>query len=580
MLKNKIITGFLVFTVFFLFMVVTVDYLTIKDWQQHYQQSIDNLAENNLIDQRAKNLLFKEDVYTLSLETIVKKYGTIMAGYMLILTLTGYILIRYLKPLARTLEKISELTRKYNNGKELIKGDELTTLDKNITFLSSYINNYLEENKKEKRRVAEYQIQLENKFFDSVKHYEEEKDVSYKLRSQKELFLQKMSFDIRTPVDAITGIASLLNNTNLDTSQKEYVKYIEESSDNLLQVINNIIDYIKIEDNKIEIENIPFDLNKLLSESTDLLFAKAKDKNISLSINYTPRVPKVVRGDNERITQIIFNIVDNIIDNIKGGNIEIKVTIAGAVNGKMIFKISFLVNNLEYNSNTFINMEKYFNKVLNGQCNIDKLDNSLGLAICCELINIMGGEIGFNKINQENQLDGQEEVFWFSLPMESISEGEFSYDNETLKKDFNVSNVHVLLVEDQPINQMVIKKLLENIGCIVTPASDGASAVRLYSEGEMKFDLVVMDCKLPEKNGYQASVEIRDYEKDSDLVKVPIIALTAYALSGDKQKCFNAGMDDYITKPVSKNKLYNVILKHLNEDKISYINSVSRQKIA
>lgn len=365
----------------------------------------------------------------------------------------------------------------------------------------------------------------------------------------KSRFLANMSHEIRTPMNGIIGSVELMFMTGLSGEQREYVDIIRTSSNSLLRIINDILDYSKIEANKLELESIDFNFNKVIYEVKDLLNITAYNKGIKIVANIDNRIPNIINGDPVRLRQILSNIVGNAVKFSNKGTIEINVKLLEMNNN--IITIQFYIEDegigipedkKELLFNDFVQLKTLSKNKYSG--------SGLGLAISKKLVEMMNGDIWF-----ESEV-GIGSKFCFTVNFKNRN-------RNSVKSKCNSSNyierrLRVLIVEDNEINRMLIKKILEKRNIKVVTASNGKEAISLYKS--MKFDLILMDIMMDEMDGFEASRYIREIDLDLNQY-TPIIAITAYAIKGDKEKCFEHGMNDYIPKPININELYEKIDK-------------------
>jgi signal transduction histidine kinase/CheY-like chemotaxis protein/HPt (histidine-containing phosphotransfer) domain-containing protein len=371
----------------------------------------------------------------------------------------------------------------------------------------------------------------------------------------KSEFLANMSHEIRTPMNGIIGMINLLLETKLSKKQTNFAKTACDSADLLLQLVNDILDFSKIEAGKMELEIIPFDLKSQIEDAVELIAPKAKEQGLKLSLSFESNLPQHIIGDPGRIRQIILNLASNAIKFTEKGSVTIAVTAQQKTNNVVTFHcgvkdtgIGIPEDKQDYIFNKFNQADGSTTRKFGG--------TGLGLAICKELVGMMNGEIGVTS------KDGLGSEFWFtfegqidhaaaSIPIQKQDR------SDTELQNFTFPNSQILLVEDNATNQMVAIYMLEKMGCHVTPAGNGIEAVDLIKQ--RSFELVFMDCNMPEMDGYEATQIIRDFQAREDQTRIPIVAFTAYAMKGDDQKCFDAGMDDYITKPIKKADLIRVL---------------------
>tara|TARA_Y100000589_G_scaffold155323_1_gene147885 strand:- start:12971 stop:14848 length:1878 start_codon:yes stop_codon:yes gene_type:complete len=370
----------------------------------------------------------------------------------------------------------------------------------------------------------------------------------------KEHFLANMSHEIRTPLNAIDGMAKLLKNTPLDDEQKEYISAMETSTSNLLVIINDILDISKIEAGQLTVEKIGFKPKQLLKDIVKSLQIKAKEKNIFLHLDFDENIPEILIGDPVRINQILINLVNNAIKfTPKGGvTISVKLNELKDNQAELLFEvidtgIGIPEDKIDTIFENFKQADDSTTRKFGG--------TGLGLSISKKLVELFGGKLKVkSKVNF-----GSTFYFTITLPVGSnadLPKNELDNDVNVVEE---VKGKKVLLVEDHEINRFLATTVLENWKMNVDVAENGKIAVEKVKNNQ--YDIVLMDMQMPEMGGIEATQIIRNELHNN----VPIIALTANAIKGDADKCKQAGMNDYVSKPFDPSDLYNKILTLINQ---------------
>lgn len=368
----------------------------------------------------------------------------------------------------------------------------------------------------------------------------------------KSQFLANMSHEIRTPLNGIMGMLQLLDMTPQTEEQKEYIRLSKTSSDALLVVINDILDYSKIEAGKMELEKAYFNLEKIINDVVGLFKLSAMEKGLVLNTSIGTDVPINLIGDSFRLRQIISNLIGNSVKFTNEGSIDILIKkVKSTENRKVMLEFAVKDTGIGIPSNRADILFKSFTQIDNS--NTRKYGGTgLGLAISKSLVELMDGSIWVESKADEGS------AFYFTCILETDSSENNPVDAvvENELECHNKSTLNILLAEDDSVSRMIIEKLAPKKGWNVISAKNGMEAVAAFKQRAI--DIILMDVQMPEMNGYIATEVIRQLEEPRH---TPIIAMTAYALQGDREKCLKAGMDDYLTKPISIDEFYATVEK-------------------
>jgi PAS domain S-box-containing protein len=392
---------------------------------------------------------------------------------------------------------------------------------------------------------------------ESLKQARDQAQEASRLKSQ---FLANMSHEIRTPMNGIMGITEILMRSELTDKQRQILKTLRDVGSSMLAVINDILDFSKVEAGKLSLQSEEFSLEEIVGGIREMFAAEADTSENEFVISVSPAIPAIVIGDAGRLRQVLINLIGNAIKFTNKGKVRLTVDVNTISENDLLADFRVIDDGIGISKEQIACLFEPFVQG-DGETTRKYGGTGLGLSISKSLVELMQGQIG-----AESEL-GKGSTFWFRIPLKRVSNETVRVpqpintgcENDPVQSWQFRSDSSILVVEDNPVNKTVILMELSELGLKAQAVSNGKQAVEAFSAAH--FDLILMDCQMPEMDGWQATSQIRKLEKDGK--RVPIIALTAQALEGDREKCLAGGMDDYLSKPIDFLRLEEVLKRWL-----------------
>ncbi len=448
----------------------------------------------------------------------------------------------------------AEIQFRNKNGKNFWARMDLIILpcEKEPVILCSLLD--ITREKKAEQSLRDFNAKLEGIVENRTKEMKKALARAEKANEAKKSFLANISHELRTPLSGINGMVQMVKMTPLNQEQEEYINTIDEATRSLLVIINDLLDLSKIEAGKIDLKPELFDVSVIIDKEIHAFSLEAERKNIGLKKIIPEEIPGFVYGDPARLRQVLRNLIKNALKFTPDGFVTVGVYLEEE--NESAVRLCFYIRDTgigippEQRDKLF----QAFSQIDNPEY-VNREGTGLGLAISRQLVELMGGDIGVNSERHK----GSE--FFFTLSFDKAKENNISDSSVTVEKtDFdNISSLRILLAEDNLFNQKFISRLLKKQGHEITIAENGKEVLSAIETDT--FDLVLMDIQMPEMDGIEATRYIRQADDRHPNKNVPIIALTAYSMKGDRERFIDSGMNDYISKPVNIQDLKKVIAK-------------------
>ncbi len=489
-----------------------------------------------------------------AMTSLYQGLAVLVTALLTILLILRYQLLRPIRQLTMEAKRIAEqdLTTPVVTGRDNEIGQVFNALE----YMRGHLLTAFDALRKSEAELLDHREHLENQVRERTAELEIARQSADEASQAKSAFLANMSHEIRTPLNAITGMSHLIRRAGLPPDQLERFDKLEGAGEHLLGIINNILDLSKIEAGKFELEETDVRIENILGNVASMLQDRAQSKRLQL-LTQIQSLPSRLRGDPTRLQQALLNYATNAIKFTEQGSITLCALLVQEDEDSVLLRLEVTDTGIGIAPDTLSKLFTAFEQADNTTTR-KYGGTGLGLAITRRIAQLMGGDAG------AESTPGVGSAFWLTV---RLNKGELTTTAETtlsgedaevvLKRDY--AGCRILLAEDEPINREITLMMLDDAGLVVDVAEDGLEALKLASRNS--YDLILMDMQMPNMDGIDATLEIRKLPSGA---KVPILAMTANAFAEDKARCFKAGMNDFITKPVKPEALFEILLKWLS----------------
>jgi signal transduction histidine kinase/CheY-like chemotaxis protein len=386
-------------------------------------------------------------------------------------------------------------------------------------------------------RIRKFSAALVKKLRAARARAEENAAAAESASRAKAVFLAMMSHEIRTPMNGMLGVADLLRTMSPNAEQRKLLDILGSSGESLLRIINDILDFSKIEAERLELRPRPFEIRSLLDELDMLLNAQARTRHVAFVIDADPKLPAALDGDRQRLSQILLNLGTNAVKFTDRGEVRLIVRLLDLSDGKARVEFTMRDTGIGMSQESLTRLFTPFTQVADARQ--QRGGTGLGLVITQKLVTLMGGEIRVTSV------PGKGSAFTFSLEL-PVAETAASASSTRVRR---LESLSILVAEDNAVNQTIIEAMLKQLGHRIRMVDTGRAALEALARDAV--DIVLMDCNMPEMDGLEATRQLRAGLAGARIANVPVIALTANAMDGDRERCLAAGMNDFLAKPVS-----------------------------